>query len=219
MIDAENLTLEELAIALAPALADAAIFDGWGEQALATAAQLEGVDADVARLAFPDGAMDMIAAWTASIDRRMAESLDPVELASMKIRERIRTLVLFRLEAALPQREAVRRAIAVMLLPGNIRRSLRLGWRSADLMWRMAGDRATDYNHYSKRAILASIYAATLSVFVNDDSEGQGETHAFLDRRIDDVMQFEKTKASLLKPGMERFSVTRLLGRLRYPAI
>ena len=85
-------------------------------------------------------------------------------------------------------------------------------------MWRLAGDTATDYNHYTKRAILGSIYAATLAVLADDKSEDRAETRAFLARRIEGIMRFEKAKAQFLKPGEESFSVTRLLGRLRYPA-
>ncbi|MFN6935372.1 MAG: COQ9 family protein, partial [Tsuneonella sp.] len=79
------------------------------------------------------------------------------------------------------------------------------------------GDTATDYNHYTKRAILGSIYAATLAVFVDDQSEGKADTRAFLDRRIDGIMRFEKAKAQILRPDAEHFSITRFLGRLRYP--
>ncbi|WP_236672316.1 COQ9 family protein [Croceicoccus sp. YJ47] len=218
MIDADTLTLDALAIALAPAIADAAIFDGWSDTALVAAAEMEGVDPAVARLAFPGGAMDMIAAWIGAIDRRMAEELNPAELAAMKIRDRIHALVMFRLDAALPQRESLRRAMTIMAMPQNLARSARLGWSSADLMWRMAGDTATDYNHYTKRAILASIYAATLTVFADDDSDGQADTRAFLDRRIDGVMKFEKAKAKWQNPDRERFSPLRMLGRLRYPS-
>lgn len=116
------------------------------------------------------------------------------------------------------QEEAVRRALAVMAMPQNVRRAARLGWHSADVMWRLAGDTATDYNHYTKRAILGSIYAATLAVFVEDQSEEKADTRAFLDRRIEGVMTFEKVKAKWLNPNRETFSVTRFLGRLRYPA-
>src|SRR3546814_11965516 len=105
-----------------------------------------------------------------------------------------------------------------MAMPQNLRRALTIGWRSADVMWRLAGDNATDYNHYSKRAILAGIYAATLAVFVDDESEGKAATRAFLDRRIDGVIRFEKTKARIPNSKREHFNVTRFLGRLRYPA-
>ena len=224
MIDnPQDLTLPELRLALAPAIADSAVFDGWGEDALEMAAEIEGVDPALARLAFKSGRqqadpMEMIRAWIDTIDARMAADLSPEELASLKIRDRIRALVAWRLEAVAGQEEALRRAMAIMAMPRNARASLKTGWNSADLMWRMAGDRATDYNHYTKRAILAALYTSVLTVFVGDESEGKAETFAFLDRRIDNVMQFEKVKSQFLRSDRERFSVTRFLGRLRYPA-
>lgn len=221
-----DLTLDELRVALAPDIAASAIFDGWNETALTAAAEMAGCDPDVARLAFKDSgkdtgsnlAMAMIEAWITSVDQAMEAEWPAERLATLKIRERIRTLVAFRLDAVADVDEAVRRALAVMAQPQNARAALKLGWRSADIMWRLAGDTATDYNHYTKRAILAGIYSATLAVFVNDDSEGKADTHAFLERRIDGVMKFEKAKAQLVGKDRELPSLTRFLGRLRYPA-
>lgn len=216
--DLSDLTLDELRLAIAPDIAEAAVFDGWTDAALAHAAQGRGVDLDVARLAFPGGARDMIDAWIASIDEAMIRDLPAAHLAGMKIRERIRTLVQYRLDAVAGKEEALRRSLAILAMPRNVASALKTGWHSADLMWRLAGDTATDYNHYTKRAILASIYAATLAVFVDDSSEGKADTRAFLERRIDGVMTFEKVKAKWLAPDREVFSVARFLGRLRYPA-
>ncbi|MEZ5742724.1 MAG: COQ9 family protein [Sphingomonadaceae bacterium] len=213
-----DLTLDELRLMLAPAIADAAVFDGWSDAAVQTAAQDAGVDADVAAYAFRGGAMDMIEAWIAKVDAQMIAAFPPEAVAEMKIRERIAALVWFRLEAVLGQEEAVRRALSIMAMPRNARRALKRGWQSADLMWRLAGDTATDYNHYTKRTLLAGIYATTLGVFIDDESEGKAETRAFLDRRIDGVMKFEKAKAQFLRAPEERFSMARFLGRLRYPA-
>lgn len=217
--DFADMKLDELRIALAPDIAASAIFDGWNETALLAAAEMAGCDLDVARLAFPGARpMDMIAAWIASVDAAMEAEWPAERLASLKVRERIRTLVAFRLDAVADVDEAVRRALAVMAQPHNARAALKLGWHSADIMWRLAGDTATDYNHYTKRAILAGIYSATLAVFVNDESEGKADTHAFLERRIDGVMKFEKVKAQLIGKDRELPSLTRFLGRLRYPA-
>ena len=221
--DFSDMTLDELRIALAPDIAASAIFDGWTEEALVAAAEMAGADVDIAKLAFPRGApgkqaMDMIEAWITSVDLAMEAEWPAERLATLKIRERIRTLVAFRLDAVAHIDEAVRRALAVMAMPLNAPRAARLGWRSADIMWRLAGDTATDYNHYTKRAILAGIYSATLAVFVNDDSEGKADTHAFLERRIDGVMKFEKVKHQLLNSDRELPSLTRFLGRLRYPS-
>ena len=219
MTDFSDLTLDELRVALAPDIAASAIFGGWNETALVAAAEMAGCDVDVARLSFPGSKpMDMIAAWIASVDQAMETEWPAERLATLKIRERIRTLVAFRQDAVAHIDEAVRRALAVMAQPQNARRALKMGWHSADIMWRLAGDTATDYNHYTKRAILAGIYSATLAVFVNDDSEGKADTHAFLERRIDGVMKFEKVKAEFLGKDRELPSLTRFLGRLRYPA-
>ena len=217
MAKATDPTLDELRLELAPQVAQAAIFDGWSDAALVSASGAAGVDPAVARLAFPGGAMDMIAAWIAVVDARMEAAFDREVLAQMPIRERIRALVWFRLEAVTGLEEALRRALAIEAMPQNLARTARLGWASADRMWRLAGDTATDYNHYTKRAILAGIYAATLAVFLDDESEGKAETRAFLDRRIEGVMKFEKAKAKWLKPR-DRFDPVRFLGRLRYPA-
>lgn len=210
--------LDDLRRRLAPAIAEAAAFDGWSEEAVRLAALEAGIDPAAAQFAFQGGAMEMIAAWIARIDADMAEALPPEALATLPIRERIRRLVQFRLDAVAGSREALRRALAIMAMPQNAARALKLGWHSADAMWRLAGDTATDYNHYTKRLTLGTLYAATLSVFAADESEGFAETRAFLDRRIEGVMRFEKAKARLVRPRDEGFSMTRLLGRLRYPA-
>lgn len=211
-------SLADLRLKLAPAIAGAAAFDGWSEAAVRDAAVTEGVDPDAALFAFSGGAMDMIEAWVRSIDAAMQAALPAEQIAALKIRERIRTLVQFRLDAIAHQKEALRRALSIMAMPQNAGRALAIGWHSADAMWRLAGDTATDYNHYTKRMTLGSIYAATLAVYVNDTSEGHGDTRAFLDRRIEGIMKFEKAKARLLRPREEHFSPVRLLGRLRYPA-
>lgn len=217
---AQDMTLDEIRAALAPVLPRHAAFDGWRAQAVAMAAAERGIDADLARLAFSEGAMDMIDAWFASIDQRMSDELPAEKLAAMPIRQRIITLVETRLRRLAGDREALRRAMAIMAMPQNSARAARLGWRAADVMWRAAGDSATDINHYSKRMTLAAVYAATLLIFINDESDDWAQTRAFLGRRVDGVMRFERAKARWKGiGGGERLSVARFIGRLRYPAI
>ncbi len=214
-----DLTLDEARAALAPIVPRHAAFDGWSDAALAAAAAEIDLPASIAGLAFSDGPVAMIDAWFGWIDRRMVALLPPDKLAAMKIRGRIAALVMTRIELAAPDREALRRAITVLGLPTNAAQGARLGWRAADAMWRQAGDKATDFSHYSKRATLAAVYAATLLVFLDDEGDDLAATRAFLGRRIDGIMRFEKLKAQL-RPDPERmFSPARFFGRLRYPAI
>ncbi len=211
-------TLDEVRAALAPIIARNAGFDGWSDAAVHAAADEAGVDRDVAKLAFKDNAIDMIDAWIDSVDMELAHRLPAEKLAAMKIRDRITALLATRLDIMAPDRESLRRAMAIMAMPQNLVRSAKIGWRSADRMWRLAGDTASDFNHYTKRMTLSAVYASTLSVFVNDDSDNFADARAFLGRRIDNVMQFEKVKFQAKQRQEYVPSLSRFIGRLRYPA-
>ena len=213
----QDLTLDEIRSLLAPGIAANAAFDGWSDAARDMAADAAGIDRDVAALAFEEGPVDMIDAWFADIDVAMLESLPLERLSAMKIRARIAALIEARLQATAADRESLRRALAILALPQNLTKAGRLGWRTVDTIWRAAGDVATDYNHYTKRTILLGVYAATVTIFLDDDSEGFAETRAFLSRRIDGIMRFETAKSGFLKRTEHGFSLSRFVGRLRYP--
>jgi ubiquinone biosynthesis protein COQ9 len=212
-------TLDEMRDTLSSEIPHHAAFDGWTPAALEMAALATGIDPAVATLAFPGGAVEMIDGWFAEIDRMMLTAVPVEQLATMKIRARIAALVEARIDAMVPDIEALRRALAILALPQNLSRTAKLSWRAADKIWRAAGDTATDFNHYSKRALLAGIYTATIMAMMDDDSENYAETRAFLGRRIDNVMRFEKFKGRFTHSAPERLSLARFLGRLRYPAV
>jgi ubiquinone biosynthesis protein COQ9 len=207
--------LEQLRGRLALAVGKNAVFDGWTPSAVDSAATQLSIDPAQARLAFPKGRAEMFDAYIEGVDREMAKRLPPEKLAHMKIREKIRALVWTQLEIMADAREAVRSGLSILAMPQNAPLGLQIGWRSADLMWRLAGDTSTDFNHYTKRMTLGAVYGSTLLAWLDDASENWADTAAFLDRWIDDVMRFEKWKAQWR--GQERFSVARFLGRLRYP--
>jgi len=208
--------LEKLRRELALAVGENAVFDGWTRKAVDSAAGQLGIDPVQARLAMPKAPAGMIDVYIREVDRALEAGFTPQRIAKMKIREKIRSLIWHRLEIMGPAREAVRRALAILAMPQNLSLALRTGWRSADLMWRIAGDTSTDFNHYTKRMTLGAVYGSTLLVWLDDRSEGWSETAAFLDRRIDDVMRFEKFKAEW-RGSSEHLSPSRFLGRLRYP--
>jgi ubiquinone biosynthesis protein COQ9 len=208
--------LEQLRRRLALAVGENAVFDGWSRAAVDSAAAQLGVEPLQARLAMPKTKAGMIDVYIQEVDRALESWFTPERLAGMKIREKIRALVWRRLEIMGPAREAVRRALAILAMPQNVPLALRMSWRTADLMWRIAGDTSTDFNHYTKRMTLGAVYGSTLLVWLDDQSEGWSETAAFLDRRIDDVMRFEKFKADW-RGSSDRLSLSRFLGRLRYP--
>src|SRR3546814_1373527 len=155
----------------------------------------------------------MVDAWFADIDAAMAGRWPAEKLTALKSRERIMTLVETRIDLLAAHRESLRRALALLALPPHVPFAVKLGWRSADCMWRLAGDTATDYNHYSKRAILGAVYGATMAVYLNDESAGFTDTRAFLARRIDAVMRFAGWKHHRAARRIERPSLDRFVGR------
>lgn len=208
--------LERLRRQLALAVGENAVFDGWSKAAVDSAAQQLGIDPVQARLAMPKSQAGKIDLYIQEVDRALQAYFTPERLEGVKIREKIRALVWRRLEIMGPAREAVRRALSILAMPQNVPLALRISWRTADHMWRLAGDKSTDFNHYTKRMTLGAVYGATLLVWLDDQSEAWSDTAAFLNRRIDDVMRFEKFKADW-RGSSEHLSLSRFLGRLRYP--
>jgi len=209
--------LEQLRRRLALAVGENAVFDGWTRTAVESAAGQLGIDPVQARLAMPKTQAGLIDLYLQEVDRGLAAWFTPERLEPLKIREKIRSLVWRRLEIMGPAREAVRRALAILAMPQNVPLALKASWRTADLMWRIAGDTSTDFNHYTKRMTLGAVYASTLLAWLDDQSEGWSDSAAFLDRRIDDVMKFEKWKAQWRGSSDRRISPSRFFGRLRYP--
>ena len=171
------------------------VFDGWSQETLDAAIAESGVDAGLARLAFPRGGIDMALAFHRRADRALEAELSGADLSAMRIRDRIAHAVRRRIELVAEHREAVRRGATLLGLPVHAPEAARAVWQTADIIWNACGDEATDYNWYTKRMILSSVYSATVLYWLGDDSPGFSRTWAFLDRRIEDVMRFEKAKA------------------------
>ena len=170
-------------------------FDGWSRRSLFAGARDLGVEPGLVRRLFPRGGDDLLAQLERWADRRMLAQIDVAKLAALPIRERIGALVRTRLEGLAPHREAMRRAVAARLLPSNAMAGCASLWRTVDLMWSVAGDKAEDYNYYTKRSLLAAVWTSTFLFWLEDRSEGFRDSWAFLDRRIGDVMQIGALRA------------------------
>lgn len=169
------------------------VFDGWSQTALDAAIAESGVAPGLAHALVPRGAVDLALAYHHQGDRRMVQALRQTDLSAMRFRDRIAHAVRLRLTDA--DREAVRRGSALFALPAHAADGAKAIWGTSDAIWTALGDTSRDLNWYSKRATLSAVYAATVLYWLGDDSEGQAATWEFLDRRIENVMAFEKAKA------------------------
>ena len=175
-------------------------FDGWTGVAMMAGARDLGLSPAEAANAFPGGPVEMIEFMSLEADRRMLEALEREDLAALKVRERVALGVRRRLELYGRDREAIRRALAVLALPQNGPLALRLLYRTVDAVWYAAGDTATDFNFYTKRALLAGVYGSTLLAWLDDRSPDLEETWRFLDRRIADAMRLSQAAQRLAVP-------------------
>lgn len=174
-------------------------FDGWVDRTLKQGVEDAGYPPDMRLRAFPGGAMDMIAHWSAYSDRRMLEDLEAQDLDAMRVRDRIAAGVQARISVNAPYREAVRRTLAVLALPPNGLLGARLTYNTINAIWYAAGDTAADFSFYTKRVLLTPVYLTTILYWLDDESEDTADTWAFLGRRIDDVMEIPKIQARLQK--------------------
>ncbi|UZD90270.1 COQ9 family protein [Cognatishimia activa] len=173
-------------------------FDGWGEATFKAAISDSGVEPIVAKAVCPRGAVDLAAAFHKQGDAQMVKALAEAELDDMRFRDRIAHAVKLRLQL-IEDKEVVRRGSTLFALPKYAGTGSQLIWGTADVIWTALGDTSDDINWYSKRATLSAVYGATVLYWLGDDSEGHEATWAFLDRRIENVMQFEKAKAAFSK--------------------
>ena len=203
-------------------LIDAALphvaFDGWSVATFDAAVEDAGVDPVVARAICPRGAVDLAVGFHLVGDQAMVEGLAGEDLDALRFRDRVARAVRLRLELC-PDKEAVRRGTTLFALPHYAPTGSKLIWGTADAIWTALGDSSEDINWYSKRATLSAVYAATVLYWLGDESDGQAETWAFLDRRIDNVMQFEKAKGSFQKSPLGKLLESPLAGlsKIRRP--
>ena len=163
---------------------------GFSDAALKAAAAKAGVNPAELKAAFPNGGASLVEAFSHWADERMAERMR--EDHADRMRERVAHAVKARLEVLAPYKDVARRAVAFLALPQNAPLAASLMMRSVDMMWRAAGDRSSDFSYYTKRALLGGVYGATLIHWLSDSSEDHADSWAFLEHRIDDVMQIEK---------------------------
>ncbi|WP_122466526.1 COQ9 family protein [Brevundimonas lutea] len=185
---------------------------GWNSRLVRAACAAEGLSLGDQELLLPNGPRDLAALLSRRHDARTMAALGEIDAGSLKIRERIAHAVSARMEAGAETLPATRRCAGFLGLPPNADLGLSLAWETADNLWRWAGDTATDWNHYSKRVILSGILIPALTMRWFD---GREPAEAFVARRIDNVMAFEKWKAGkdFHAPGRK---LTEALARMRY---
>jgi ubiquinone biosynthesis protein COQ9 len=199
----ERLNVKEARAQLLGAMCPHVPFEGWSEPAFQAAVADIGMDLGLARLVCPRGAVDLAVEYHRAGDEKLRGAMAAADFSGLRYRDKVALAVRLRLEAA--DLELARRGASVFALPQNAATGASLIWGTSDAIWSALGDTSTDFNWYSKRMTLGLVYSSCLLFWLGDTSENHADSREFIDRRINDVMQFEKVKGKLAGlPIMER---------------
>ena len=171
-------------------------FDRWSESNLKRASKACGFKPDYALVLFPEGIVEFTQYFNDLMNENMAENFDPMVYS--KVSDKIVHLIELKLDVYAPHKEAIRALYQYNIRPKNICSAQKQLWKTCDQIWYLAGDESTDYNHYTKRIILAAVYSRTLLYWLSDESEDYADTKNFIRRKIKNVGKIGKWKASAL---------------------
>lgn len=174
-------------------------FDGWTMEVVSRGAEEAGHSDNTLRAVFPSGLIDVLDGFADLADRKMLAALEGIDPEGLRVRDRIREALLARYAWLEPHKEALRESLRFWMFPTRKPRAIKITWRLADRIWDWAGDLSNDYNHYTKRGLLSGVIVSTTLHFMNDASENLETTKAFLDRRIENVMQLGKVISKVKK--------------------
>jgi len=162
----------------------------------------------------PNGAGDVAAILWRRHDEAALGAEAAAIVSGMKIRDRIGYLLNARIDALAGDEKLAHRLIGSLMLPMHLGLYRRLLWATADRIWQLAGDKALDENHYSKRLIVCGILGTALMTRLTRGREAQLEQ---IKRNIDGVMSFEKFKARVpFKPEGAALRIAETFGKLRF---
>ena len=194
-------------------------FDGWTWEAMEQGAidisfekkKPSSLRIEIFKGLFKNGSIDFIDVFSEMIDLEVKQNYDLIDPKPTRVPEKIKKIIMIRLNLCQKYKEAVRSSIALTAIPTNAKTSINILYRTCNSIWRMAGDKSTDFSFYTRRISLATVYTSTLLFWLNDKSNDNVETEFFLDRRLRDIGKISSFK----KPFSEVKKFTNNFDRLK----
>lgn len=167
---------------------------GWTEAALVAGARDAGLSPAIVG-SFPRKDAALVEFFMDECNHQLQDEIEAreKELSSMLLADRVAQIVRLRLQMQVPYLSKWAQALSVQAHPLNAPTALKQRAVLMDDIWHGAGDRSTDMDWYTKRALLGGVYTATELYMLTDFSAGHRDTWAFLERRIKDAINCRKT--------------------------
>lgn len=173
-------------------------FHGWTDRVFSVVEKKLGLQKNYSIMLFPGGIKEIVTLFEEQLDASMkAQCHELFADKKIRVRDKIKQAVWLRLVGSKVNRAAFAALVKFYYNPMNYNVALKNLWKTVDEIWYLAGDEATDFNYYSKRFLLFSIYKATILYYISDNSADSKATEDFLEKRIENVMQINKIKSAL----------------------
>ncbi|MBC65250.1 MAG: COQ9 family protein [Rhodobacteraceae bacterium] len=169
-------------------------FEGWNEQVFEKTCLEANISIIQGKLLFPRSSTDLMLSFLKRDDEKLSSLIKKSDNVNQKYRNRISNAIFDRINLAQQNREAYRKALSLLALPHMAPDNAAMMWNLSDTIWIALNDSSTDINWYTKRITLGFVYSTSLIYWLGDESHELKKTKDFLERRIEDVMEFEKVK-------------------------
>ena len=205
IMNAKTIDNNQIRIDLIKAMLTHVPFDGWTWEAMEQGAIDIGYEKKktsserikIFKDLFKNGSIDFIDIFSEIIDLEVKENYNSIEAKPERVPEKIKKIIMIRLNLCQKYKEAVRSSISLSAIPVNTKISINILYRTCNSIWRIVGDKSTDFSFYTRRISLAAVYTSTLLFWLNDKSNNNMETEFFLDRRLKDISKISSLKRPL----------------------
>ena len=205
IMNTKTLDNNQIRINLIKAMLTHVPFDGWTWEAMEQGAIDIGYEKKktsserikIFKNLFKNGSIDFIDAFSEIIDLEVKENYNLIEAKPERVPEKIKIIIMIRLNLCQKYKEAVRSSISLSAIPVNTKISLNILYRTCNSIWRIVGDKSTDFSFYTRRISLGAVYTSTLLFWLNDKSNNNIETEFFLDRRLKEISKISSLKKPL----------------------
>jgi ubiquinone biosynthesis protein COQ9 len=166
--------------------------NGWSEDIFLDLENNHKFTYDEIKSLFPNGYKSILEIYLKEINLKMALEAKKINLIRLRVHERIRELIILRLNIMAREKNLITKTFFTLTLPNNYKLSIKNLYNTIDEIWFLAGDNSTDFNFYSKRVILTSIYLVVIIHFINN--KNLDKTIELLDRQLKKVSKIPNIK-------------------------
>lgn len=160
------------------------------------------------KILFPLGNDEIITKFESWQDNIMMAELLKINKPE-KIREKISTALQTRIIKIIPKKSLLH-CMGFFARPEAFLSAQEASYKTCDIIWKYAGDKSTDFNHYTKRILLFGVYSSAKAYYLADNSKNYINTQNFIKNALDNIVNIASLKNKINMPDITQIPILRL---------